>query len=74
MTLKGQCIKKIEWDIIYWPRRNNLKILFFSNLEKKLLSVLMENTLIGEKVLIIEHHENPCISLNYVGFFELFIL
>ncbi len=46
---KWQFIKKIEWDIIYWPRKNNLKILFFSKLEKHLLSAYMENTLNVEK-------------------------
>ncbi len=63
-NLKGQFIKKIEWDIIYWPSKNNLQILFFNNLEKNLLSAYMENLLNGKKViklsisrLIIEHHE-----------------
>ncbi len=33
MTLKSQFIKKIEWDVINWPRKNNFKNIFFSNLE-----------------------------------------
>ncbi len=32
---KGTVYQKIEWDIIYLPRKNSLQILFFSNLEKK---------------------------------------
>jgi hypothetical protein len=55
MTLNGQFIKKIEWDLIYWPRKNNLQILFFSNLEKNLLTAYMENTLNGEKSVKINH-------------------
>ncbi len=55
MTLKGQFIKKIEWDIIYWPRKNHLQILFFSSLEKNVLSAYMENTLYGEKSVKTEH-------------------
>ncbi len=65
MTLKGQYIEKIELDIIYLPRKNNLQILFFRNLGKKtLLSAYLENMLNGEKVLkvrisrlIVEQHE-----------------
>ncbi len=45
VTLKGHYIEKIELGPIYWPRKNNLQILFFPNLEKKLLSAFMENTL-----------------------------
>ncbi len=33
---KGQYIEKSEWDVIYWPRKNNYKFLFFRNLETKL--------------------------------------
>jgi hypothetical protein len=65
VTLKGQYIEKIELDIIYLPRKNNLQILFFRNLGKKtLLSAYLENMLNGEKVLkvrisrlIVEQHE-----------------
>jgi hypothetical protein len=64
VTLKGQYIKKIEWGIIlysvYLPRKNNLQILFFRNLEKKLLSAYMDNTLNGEKSDEIKH-----ISVNF---------
>jgi hypothetical protein len=31
------------------PRKNNLQILFFSKIEKNLLSAYMENTLNGKK-------------------------
>ncbi len=31
---KGTVFKKFIWDIIYWPRKNNLQILFFSKIEK----------------------------------------
>ncbi len=34
-NFKGTVYQKIEWEIIYWPRKNDLQILFFSNLEKK---------------------------------------
>jgi hypothetical protein len=53
-------IKKIEWGIIYLPRKNNLEILFFRNLEKNLLSAYMENTLNGKKSNEIKH-----ISVNF---------
>jgi hypothetical protein len=42
-------------DIIYWPRKNKLQILFFNNLEKNLLSAYMENTPDGEKSVKIKH-------------------
>jgi hypothetical protein len=63
-AFKGTVFEKIEWGIINWPKKNNLQILFFRNLEKKISSLCMENTLNGEKViklnisrLIIEQHE-----------------
>ncbi len=31
----GQFIKKIEWDIICWPKKNNFQIVFFTKLEQK---------------------------------------
>jgi hypothetical protein len=31
--------QKIELDITYWPRKKNLQVIFFSNLEKKALYV-----------------------------------
>jgi hypothetical protein len=37
--IKGTVYQKIEWDIIYWPRKNNLKVLFFRNLERKKLAL-----------------------------------
>jgi hypothetical protein len=55
VTLKGQYLKKIEWAIIYLPKKNNLQILFFRNLEKNLLSAYMEKTLNGEKSIEIKH-------------------
>jgi hypothetical protein len=54
VTVKGQFIKKFEWDIIYWPRKNNLQILFFSNLKKKLaLCVYGEYAKGGKSVKIL---------------------
>jgi hypothetical protein len=55
VTLQGQFIIKIEWDIIYSPSKNNVQVLFFNNLEKNLLSAYMENSLNGEKSDKIKH-------------------
>jgi hypothetical protein len=51
---KGTVYKKIEWDIIHWPRKNKL-IFFLSNLEKNWLSAYMDNKLNGEKSVKIQH-------------------
>jgi hypothetical protein len=55
MPGKGKVYQKIQWDIIYWHRKNNFQILFFSNLEKNELSAYMENTLNYEKSVKIKH-------------------
>ncbi len=51
MTLKGQYIENIELEIINWPRKSNLQIKFFRNLEKNYLCAYVENTLNSEKVM-----------------------
>jgi hypothetical protein len=55
VTLKGRFVNKVEWDIIYWARTNNLQIEFFINLEKKFALCVYENTLNGEKSVKIKH-------------------
>ncbi len=48
---KGTVYKKNEWDIIYWPQKNHLQILFFSNLDKKIsLCVYGEHAKWGKSV------------------------
>ncbi len=49
-------IKKIEWGIIYLPRKKTTrKFYFLEILKKNLLSAYMENTLNGEKSNEIKH-------------------
>ncbi len=53
--MSGTVYQKNGWDIIYWPIKIHVQILFFSNIEKNLLSAYMENTLNGEKSVKIKH-------------------
>ncbi len=46
-TSKGQCFEKIEWGVIYLPRKFT-KFIFWLSLKQKLLYAYMENTLNGE--------------------------
>jgi hypothetical protein len=64
VDFKGTVYQKNRMGHYILAQKNNFRILFFSNLFKKLLSACMGNTLNGEKVLklniprlVIENHE-----------------
>ena len=54
---KGTVNQNIEWGITYWPINNNLMYNFYCSVIflTKLLSVDMENTLIGQQSIDIKH-------------------